>query len=345
MLPEKNPIASGLGASGEVLQEIRRYAENVLLSIISPRQVSYHLKSKDPVVVESVLAMLDENRDAFKIASYDILGTSIEDIFLDLMHKDEANKAILSGEAEKNTASEVSSELESVQPDSFAAPLKLTSGRAISPLRQALTIFHKRVLIARRSWLALALAVLVAVAASTIPLVFIRGRSPSCVKTFAASTNIPLYLPESSLDPFSLDDSSRVLDSPPGITSTLGNTTTIFRIRDVTDNSTFVDDIKQNFRNLSLGGVSIAVDSDAALIAWEATAPGLTGPAMLNLASNILYNRALNSSGQSSDTPTLILANYEDFPPVAAGTLFALKWVAFFGAAMVSTPTFHTNSP
>ncbi|KAJ3806238.1 hypothetical protein F5876DRAFT_91149 [Lentinula aff. lateritia] len=340
MLPERDPIASGLGASGEVLQEIRRYAENVSLSIVSPRQVSYHLKSKDPVVVESVLAMLDENRNAFKIASYDVLGTSIEDIFLDLMHKDQANKAIVSGEAEKNTASEVSSELESVQPDSFAAPLKLTSGRVISPLRQALTIFHKRVLIARRSWLALALAVLVAVAASTIPLVFIRGRSPSCVKTFAASTNIPLYLPESSIDPFSLDDSSRVLDSPPGITSTLGNTTTIFRIRDVPDNSTFVDDIKQNFRNLSLGGVSIDIDSEAALIAWEATAPGLTGPAMLNLASNILYNRALNSSGSSSDTPTLILANYEDFPPVAAGTLFALKWVAFFGAAMAVYPAF-----
>ncbi|KAJ3722293.1 P-loop containing nucleoside triphosphate hydrolase protein [Lentinula raphanica] len=339
MLSEKDSLASGLGPSGDLLQEIRKHAENASLSVTSPRQASYHLKTKDPEAVENVLAMLDEKRNAFRIGSYDILGTSIEDIFLDLMHKDEANKATATSD-EKERNSVTSLESGSVQPESFASPLKLTSGHAISPFRQALTIFHKRALIARRSWLPLALAVVVAVAASTIPLVFVRGRSPSCVKTFATSTNIPLYLPESPIDPFSLDDSSRVLDSPPGITSTLGNTTTIFRITDVSDNDTFVNDIKQNFRNLSLGGVSIDVNSGAALVAWEATAPGLTGPAMLNLASNILYNQALNSSDQTADTPTLILANYESFPPVAAGTLFALKWVAFFGAAMAVYPAF-----
>ncbi|KAJ4470921.1 hypothetical protein J3R30DRAFT_3710877 [Lentinula aciculospora] len=338
MLPEKDSLASNLAQSGELLQEIRRHAENTSISVVSLRQASYHLKSKDPVIVESVLAMLDEKRDIFKIASYDVLGTSIEDIFLDLMHKDEANKATISEVGERT--SEISSDSGSVQPHSFTASLKLTSGRAISPFRQAQTIFHKRALIARRSWLTLALAVLVAVAASTIPLVFVRGRSPSCVKTFATSTNIPLYLPESPIDSFSLDESSRVLNSPPGITSTLGNTTKLFRGTDVPDNNTFVDDIKQNFRNLSLGGVSIDVNSGAALVAWEATAPGFTGLAMLNLASNILYNSALNSSGQSEDTPTLILANYASFPPVAAGTLFALKWVAFFGVAMAVYPAF-----
>ncbi|KAJ3739785.1 hypothetical protein DFH05DRAFT_1530053 [Lentinula detonsa] len=338
MLSEKDSLASGLGPSGELLQELRKHAHNTSISVVSPRQASYHLKTKDPEVVQNVLTMLDEKRNTLRITSYDVLGTSIEDIFLNLMHKDDVNKVAIPDEGEQS--SDMSSESGSVQPESFAAPLMLTSGRAISPFRQALTIFHKRALIARRSWLALALAVLVAVAASTIPLVFVRGRSPSCVKTFATSTNIPLYLPESPIDPFSLDESSRVLESPPGMTSTLGNTTTIFRIRDVSDNDTFVNDIKQNFRNLSLGGVSIDSNSGAALVAWEATAPGLTGPAMLNLASNILYNQALNSSGQSSDTPTLILANYESFPPVAAGTLFALKWVAFFGVAMAVYPAF-----
>lgn len=56
---------------------------------------------------------------------------------------------------------------------------------------------------------------------------------------------------------------------------------------------------------------------------------------MLNLASNLLYNTALNATGKTPPVPSLILANYQTFPGIAAGTLVALKWVAFFGAAMV----------
>lgn len=342
MLPEKSLVASGLGLTGDLLQEVRKHADNTHLSIISPRQASYHLKSKDPSVVQTVLEMLDEKKDTFKILSYDVLGTSIEDIFLDLMQKDEASKAIVSEVGEGEQKSENDSESESVQPDSFAAPLNLTNGRAISPLRQALTIFHKRALIARRSWLPLALAVLVAIAASTIPLVFVKGRTPSCVKTFDTADTVPvqLYLPESSVDLF-----DTVLTSPPGIVSTLGNSTVNFQTTGITDNATFVTDIRQNFLNLTLGGVSIDLDTGAALVAWEATPPGLTGLAMLNLASNILYNNALNSSGLSGGVPTLILANFETFPPVAAGTLLGLKWVAFFGIGMVCDFFFDYDNP
>ncbi|KIK71569.1 hypothetical protein GYMLUDRAFT_33772 [Collybiopsis luxurians FD-317 M1] len=340
-LSEKDSVATGLGKSGELLQEVRKHAEHASLSVTSPRQVSYHLKSKSPAVVESVLEMLDEKKGAFRIASYDVLGTTIEDIFLDLMQKDEHNKdkERVSEESE-NRENSLESDTGSVQPDSFTEPLKLTTGRTISPLHQAWTIFYKRALIARRSWLTPALAVLVAVAASTIPLVFVRGRAPSCVKTFANSTSVSLYLPASPIDSFSLSESSRVLQFPPDIASTLGNSTVIFRIRDVPDNATFVSDIRDNFRNLSLGGISLDLDSGQALVAWEGTPPGLTGPAMLNLATNILYNRALNTSGRGGADPTLILASYEAFPPVAAGTLFALKWVAFFGAAMAVYPAF-----
>ncbi|KAF5377145.1 hypothetical protein D9757_008793 [Collybiopsis confluens] len=341
MLSEKNAAAAAdLASSGELLQEIRKYAEHASVSVTSPQQASYHLKSKDPVLVESVLEMLDEKKKAFRVVSYDVLGTTIEDIFLDLMQKDEINKGRMSEEGDNSERLSEADTTSSVQPESFAAPLQLSTGRAISPFRQALTIFYKRLLIARRSWLTFALAVLVAVAASTIPLVFVRGRAPSCVKTFANSTTISLYLPASPIDAFSLDESSRVLQFPPAIASTLGNTTSFFRIRDVPDNATFVSTIQQNFRNLSLGGISLDVDAGTALVAWEASPPGLTGPAMLNLASNILYNRALNTSGRASGDPTLIRANYEPFPPVAAGTLFALKWVAFFAAAMAVYPAF-----
>ena len=64
------------------------------------------------------------------------------------------------------------------------------------------------------------------------------------------------------------------------------------------------------------------------LIAREATPPGLNAPA-LNLASNIFYNRALNSPRNSARTPTIIRVAYEAFAPIAAGTLGS------YGTAMV----------
>ena len=85
---------------------------------------------------------------------------------------------------------------------------------------------------------------------------------------------------------------------------------------------------------------SIDQQSGQSLFAWEATPPGLTGLVMLNLVSNLLYNTALNSTSRAAASPSIILANYQMFPGIAAGTLVALKWVAFFGAAMVSGPLF-----
>lgn len=79
------------------------------------------------------------------------------------------------------------------------------------------------------------------------------------------------------------------------------------------------------------------LDADSSLFAWEASSPGYTGASMLNLVSNVLYNRALNTTGQGSDdVDPLIQSTLQTFPTANAGTLFALKWIAFFGAAMVS---------
>ena len=123
--------------------------------------------------------------------------------------------------------------------------------------------------------------------------------------------------------------------SPPNITSTLGPTADNLGVRNIPDNATFVSDIQQNFLNYSFGGISLDLSSGNSLVAWEATPPGVTGPTMLNLATNILYNRALNASGLGSSSPSLIYATLQSFPAIDGGTLFALKWTAFFGVAMV----------
>ena len=289
----------------------------------SLHQVCYHLKAKDTDIVRQVLGLLDDDTNRHAIASYDILGTTIEDIFLDLMSKNESPD-----DSEKLLEGASSPHLEGK-----SNIVDLPTGRPVSPFRQAFTIFYKRTLILKRSWLTPLLTVIIAVAGATIPIVFIGGELESCSVRFLNTTSTPLYLP--SLLFTTLGSSSSVITSPPNITATLGNTTEFFPITDVPDNATFVNFISQNFANLSLGGVSLDPNTGASLIAWEATPPGITGLSMLNLATNLLYTRALNMSGNAVRIPTLILANYGTFPPVDASTLVSLKWVIIFGAAMV----------
>ncbi|KAI0830875.1 P-loop containing nucleoside triphosphate hydrolase protein [Trametes gibbosa] len=329
---------STVGNQADLLHRIRTIAPLAYTSSSAPNEVSYHLKLRDAAMVQEVLELVEDNRDTYSISSYSVMGTSIEDIFLGLMHDD---MRMEEKELEK-TGSSATPSL-SATPIPMPPELQLTNGRRRSPLSQALTIFHKRILIARRSWLTPCLAVLIAVAGSCVPIFFLTNRAQTCVRTFRTVPNIPLYLPASPLG-FIAENitGSPVLESPPGIIAMLGNTTQTLLVDSIPDNSTFIDTIDQTFRNQSFGGVSIDQHSGTALVAWEATPPGLTGLVMLNLASNLLYNTALNVTGRVPPVPSLILANYQEFPGIAAGTLVALKWVAFFGAAMAVYPAFFS---
>ncbi|KAI0673936.1 P-loop containing nucleoside triphosphate hydrolase protein [Trametes maxima] len=331
---EKSTVAN----QTELLDRIRTIAPLTYTSSSAPNEVSYHLKLKDPAVVQEVLALVEDSRGAYGIASYSVMGTSIEDIFLGLMHDDMRSEEKVLEKTDSSTAPSLSA-----TPIPAPPVLELTNGRRRSPLGQALTIFHKRILIARRSWLTPCLAVLVAVAGSCIPIFFLTSRAQTCVRTFRTVPTMPIYLPASPLGFIGeAAIGARVLESPPGIISTLGNTTQSLLTQNIPDNTTFVDTVNKTFRNQSLGGVSIDQQSGTALVAWEATPPGFTGLVMLNLASNLLYNTALNATGRTPPVPSLILANYQDFPGIAAGTLVALKWVAFFGAAMAVYPAFFS---
>jgi len=306
------------------------------MSLSSPSQASYHLKSKDSVVVEKVLQLLDDERKALRIASYDVLGTSIEDIFLDLMTSQTRSS---SPDGSKKDSGDIS---EHILPELIHTPsapgkeaLELTDGRPRSPFSQALTIFYKRALIARRSWLTPLLVVLIAVCGACIPLVFLSGQPVTCAVTFKNETVIPLYFPYSPIYTTTVGPGSQILTSPPNITTTLGRTTMSLNTENVPNNATFISMIEQNYLNLSFGGISIDTQTGDSLFAWQASPPGLIGSTMLNLVTNILYNQALNASGDTAGTPSIIMANYASFPHIAAGTLVDLKWVAFFGAAMV----------
>jgi len=316
-------------ASTDLLEQVKAVAPQTYTTSPSPSTIVYHLKTRDTEVVGQVLNLADKEVQAGRVLSYDVLGTTIEDIFLDLM-----NKEAIDRDDEKGSTNTLSPSPPPSLPKQ-APIMDLPTGRPVSPFRQAFTIFHKRVLIAKRSWLTPLLAILVAIAGSGIPLVFLKHKAPTCVRRFGNTTSIPLYLPESPLVPFTFGPSSRTLVQPGDALTPLGNSLDFFRITQVADNQTFVNDIRQNFRNLSLGGVSFDLNTGASLVAWEASPPGFTGPSMLNLATNVLYQRALNMSGSTATNPTLIKADYAAFPPIAAGTLVSLKWLIFYGAVMV----------
>ena len=306
----------------------------------SSYQVSCSLKSKDDAVVQQVLQLLEAEKISYGVQNYDIVGTTIEDIFLDLMSKNDPNQLDMD-----------SAGLENASPDSRPATpallrkndapelsMKLASGRRVSPFRQAFTIFHKRFMILKRSWLTPALTVLIAIAGSCIPLVFMGHQPVSCGTRLSDSISIPLYLPDSPLIPFTFGFSSRAVNTPPGIIRSLGPSTDPLRVTDESDMTAFTDYINQNYRNLSLGGVAFDFDEGNTLVSWEGTPPGVMGLSMLNMASNVLYKQALNqtqNAGGVSPT-TIIVTDFSPFPHMAAGTLVSLKWLTFFGAIMVS---------
>ncbi|KAG2067404.1 P-loop containing nucleoside triphosphate hydrolase protein [Suillus decipiens] len=332
-------------APTETLDHIRQVCPQCSMSLSSPSQASYHLKSKDSVVVERVLQLLDKKRNALRIASYDVLGTSIEDIFLDLMARQTCTVSTDGTEKSISSSGGISEPiLAELTNGRSASPgtLQLTDGRSRSPLSQALTIFYKRSLIARRSWLTPLLVVLIAVCGSCIPLVFLSGQETTCTTKFQNESVISLYFPQSPVYFSASGSGAQILESPPNIIATLGKTVSFLKAENISDNATFISTINQDYLNLALGGISIDTQTGDSLFAWEATPPGLTGPTMMNLVTNILYNRALNASGNAARTPNLINAEYAAFPHLAVGTLVDLKWIAFFGAAMAVFPAFFS---
>jgi ATP-binding cassette subfamily A (ABC1) protein 3 len=317
-----------VAVADKLLQRIRSIAPDTQLSM-SAHQTSYRLNSKDAVTVESVLRLLESDRSEFGITSCDVHGTSIEEIFLDLMNR--------SDESHDTEKSSVHGSLAAQEP----ANLEMDDSRPRTPLSQAWTIFYKRMLIARRSWLTPLLAIVVAVTGSCAPLFFIFQRTESCTKQFNSPFNIGLYLPDALAEfGFSIVGDPRIVASPPGIISLLGVTASSLAVNNVANNTTFVSTIDNMYSTLGLGGVSLDLQSGNSLVAWEASRPGLMGPMMLNLATNILFNHALNVSGGNF---TLIDPNYGYIPSIDDDTLLALQWLSFFGAAMVSPDICSTH--
>lgn len=166
-----------------LLENIHTVAPSAYLSSWNAPVASYHLKAKDSQTVEKVLNLIEARKSELGVVSYDVHGTSMEDVFLSLMkqHGIEHTEDMLTPGEEKTDFIEASPALTVA---SNEQKLALSNGRRRSPSSQALTIFHKRYLVFRRSWLSLAVGVIVAICGSCIPLLLLKKDAPSCVTKF-----------------------------------------------------------------------------------------------------------------------------------------------------------------
>ncbi len=310
-----------------LLTRVKEVTPSAYLESSSQYKASYHLKTRDTVMMQQVLELFDTEIQHERIKSYDILGTTIEDIFLDLMSKNQ-----------HEASDEVTIESPDTPPPAESVtPGDIPTGTTIPSLQQAFTIFYKRLLIARRSWLMPALTFFIAVCGACVPLIFIKNHRSSCITRFQSISPVPLFLPAlRNTDDFLFLPSDSILESPPGIIRSLGYPATTLPVFDIANNTSFIDTIKTNYRNFSYGGISMDMNTGESLVAWEASPPGVLGPSTLNLATNLLYNRALNSTIGSQRIPRLIEANYASFPFMEFKPMIEpSRWAFYFGAAMV----------
>src|SRR5260370_24163751 len=81
--PEYHPT----DASHGLLSHVKTIVPAAYEVSTSPTQFCYHLKTRDPDVMQRVLELFDTEIRDNNIVSYAIFGTTVEEIFLDLMSK------------------------------------------------------------------------------------------------------------------------------------------------------------------------------------------------------------------------------------------------------------------
>ncbi|KAG9080594.1 hypothetical protein FRC06_006379, partial [Ceratobasidium sp. 370] len=175
---------------------------------------AYILHSKDPRMVRRVLDALEENKQALGIESYEVRGTTMEVIFLELMGRGQDGGEV-SERDELAAVQSRSSSAPSPTPKEEPGLLALSDGQKTSPLRQTLTGFHKRTLILRWSWLSYVLMVVIAVAGACVPFIFMKDRADTCSFVEDFEDSFLLYLPDAAFGfyPSMLEDNGQGFDA------------------------------------------------------------------------------------------------------------------------------------
>ena len=151
----------------------------------------------------------------------------------------------------------------------------------------AWTIFRKRLIIVRRSWLLPLIGIIVVVCASCVPLFFLKGRQQTCA--FVARTQRLQHLSyPSSIYPLAF---SPVVLSPQ---TALGSLTPPSSLATTErNNDTWVNLFSSNYTKLSYGGISLStpISVGPSTFAWEGTTLTQKGQSALNFLTNSMLDQ------------------------------------------------------
>ncbi|KAH7105549.1 P-loop containing nucleoside triphosphate hydrolase protein [Auriculariales sp. MPI-PUGE-AT-0066] len=345
--------------SNDLLSSLKSLCPTITVVSSPTAHIGFRLGTRESGTIGRILNFLEsDGRARFHLTSYDLVGPTLEDVFLHLMALEQREKAaglpsdekpLTEVEGAESTAPTMSLEpAPSVQGEKAVIPLPLTVGANVPVLRQALVVVYKRYLVFRRSWLTPLLAILIGVCGCCVPLFFLENDQKQCgVREVrqerlndTAFQSVHLWLPDSNIGYGTpLFPGMRVLVAPENVLQTLGDTFNSVSTILLADNTTFVEQINTSYKSLLLGGISFGSDTpDSPLMfSWEATA-GVSSATLVNLGSNIVLNRVLQAAGATGQR--FIKAEYAPFTGLGGGPLNALKWMAFFAAALSVFPPF-----
>ncbi|CAA7265337.1 unnamed protein product [Cyclocybe aegerita] len=266
-------------------------------------------------------------RSEFGITSYDVHGTTIEDIFLDLVAQNELEG--FEEHAEQGIPP---------APASFGN-LNLSDGRRRTPWGQATTIFHKRALIVRRSWLAPLLALAVAISGAWWPVRFVNGGVMSC-------GHQPFFDSAPSFWPPRLSENTLFAAPSSLVTMLNASVPEVFRdwrnasvdpFKAVADKDAFISAISSHYKNFSTsGGIYLDLSANEAIVAHRMSTYNLR---LFNILSNAIYEHALNATSSRSGSRRIV-TSFTTLPEMSTESLYTLQWLAIFGAAMAVFPAF-----
>lgn len=330
-----------------LLEKLRRDSPDIRSKSAKGKDL-YLTGSTDLGVVRKLVEQMQRERQAGNDLQYQVNGATLEEVFLDLNSESPTPETRSSQDDRDAMSTAVEGEqaqqgwekgVDGVDLEGSAGPVvpvisnsnpPLTPGRKrtflLSIPIDAFTIFRKRILNVRRAWLLPLIAIIVVVCGTCIPLFFMADRRQTCASVIRRATTQPLTWPQS---PYPILYPPLVIAPDPSTIfgNVFSNPFLSGFVQPESDNASFVDVFRNDYRNQDFGGISIATDpSTPSLFAWEGSNLLNKGLSSLNLISNAV----LNQINPPDDNPLRITIGYRPLPsPSFLSTAEAMRWIGF----------------
>lgn len=296
-------------------------------------------------------AQLIEELDRQNISDYQVLGPTIEDVFLKVAEEAKMGVSEASGEASdlpenKNGSAvitSITSGSEGVKERDEGVQLR--PGRRIGMVHQAWVLFRKRFTILQRNYLPHAMAFLIPIIAAGLVTLFLKGyKAAGCSPAGQASTfdiksletEVKLDLlagPASRISPEALNLFVQSLPKA-GSGGLVTNASGLSQSTHLVDNlGQFNSYISERFANVTPGGLFLGAATDTPTFAYLGNYGVFYSTITQNAFDVLLTNISISTQFQSFDIAW------------APNTGKTLQLVVYFGLAMAAYPAFFALYP